>query len=213
MDTSAALQTAWWKRQKVIFSLQGAPMSRDAEQKADFWEKQQVLAPQRAYWSPWKPLVWGFTPPGDLGLRALQHSFGGSRITGERARGWRPGGTFWGSQGPSSNPGLGILTGSREKSQSDSCFLASFLLLEFFSARSGQTPTWWRKPPSTELQKWIFPWCCLWIKALKRTTCFCYPLQKRGIKIFYTEEFRTSLLKFSAAEIRALPIQLPVYTG
>lgn len=52
VDTSAALQTAWWKRQKVIFSLQGAPMSRDAKQKADFWEKQQVLAPQRAYWSP-----------------------------------------------------------------------------------------------------------------------------------------------------------------
>jgi len=127
LDSTAALQTAQQKRQKVHFTaqLQEAPMSRDADREAEGLGRGNQPWLNRRHSGVPKSL-WFRVPTGDPEAEpiptrrfgpdgfALQLSVFKS-LTAQSARGRRPVGTFWGLQGPSSIPGLGNLMYSRGK--------------------------------------------------------------------------------------------------
>lgn len=93
-------------------------------------------------------------PPGDLGSMDLLCSFGCLSVTGQSARGRRLAGTL---QGPSSNPGLGILMNSKRKkkkiTQTNVLFNAVFHYCNIFC----QISTEWTKHQAQSYQQWTFP--------------------------------------------------------
>lgn len=111
----------------------------------------EVMGPGSDSWHPGVPKSLQFrvplqihelnpSLPGDLGSMGLLHGFGCLSLTGESASSRRPAVTFCGLQGPSSNPGLGILMNSRGKS-TRLMFSGQFSITGISAARWGRIST------------------------------------------------------------------------
>lgn len=128
----------------------------------------EVMGPGSDSWHPGVPKSLQFrvplqihelnpSLPGDLGSMGLLHGFGCLSLTGESASSRRPAVTFCGLQGPSSNPGLGILMNSRGKKHQTDVFWPVF---HYWNICCQMRPDFYstKTIPSTELQERTFPY-------------------------------------------------------
>lgn len=91
-------------------------------------------------------------------------------VTGKSARGRRPAGTSWGLQGPSSNPGLGILMNSKKKKKKSHRLKWGFMhfsIIAIFSARFLQHEDNAKHKATAVSISFSRTWCCLWTKKLE----------------------------------------------
>lgn len=151
----------------------------------------------------------------------LLSSFGCLSLTRQTIRSRRPAGTFWGLQGPSPNPGLGILMNSRggkrklKKKKKITTQTDVFWPLFHYWNIFCQISAAWRntKHRATGMNTPLSTtWYC-WVKTPKITICF--PL-KTWHEVFLPPKAQTGSLQFPAAEIRVRCRKqeaLVVYTG